>query len=244
MFYDNICIMRDYFKLAKGSKLWIFFLFFGSILAHLSSLLIPVFASNIVYQVTEGAVATTYWNIAFLAITYVSYNLFWYLNYVSYSYNFQYSYKHLREKILEKVFTYDAEFSNKISKGTILNTVNTDITNLSEMIDNICEIMIMFVKVVILLFIFLKTNLWIGILVVLLEILYVNAFDFCNVRSTKHLRNQQKYRDKLTDYLSQTLNGLEEIKQFNIQKKIKHNYNVITNKWAEQYRKKRTYVNI
>ena len=129
MIKDNIKIIIDFFKLVNGSKKWIFLLFFGSIMAHLSSLLIPVFASNIIYEVTNGNGSGAYLNIALLLGTYIFYNLFWYLNYVSYSHNFKYSYKNLREKIVDKVFTYDTEFSNKLSKGTILNTVNTDTAN-------------------------------------------------------------------------------------------------------------------
>ncbi len=244
MIRDNIKIICDFFRLVKGSKKWIFFLFFGSIMAHLSSLLIPVFTSNIVYEVTAGNIDGTYLNIGLLFVTYISYNLFWYLNYLSYSYNFTYSYKRLREKVVDKVFTYDAEYSNKISKGKILNTINTDTGNLSEMFDGVCEIIVMFVKVLIIIAIFLKTNLFIGLLVLILEFLYLKAFDYCNVMSTKYLRGQQKYRDKLTDNLSQILNGLDEIKVFNIHDKIKKNFYIITDKWAHQYMSKRHYVNL
>ena len=213
-------------------------------MAHLSSLLIPVFTSNIVYEVINHNITATYINIAFLAITYIAYNLFWFLNYISYSHNFKYSYKNLREKIIDKVFTYDTEFSDKLSKGTILNTVNTDTANLSEMIDNVCEIMVVFVKVIIMIFIFLKTNIYIGILVLLLESIYLKSYNYCNVMSTKYLRGQQKYRDKLTDNLSQTLSGLGEIKVFNIYDKIKNSFYIIANKWANQYMLKRKYMNI
>ncbi len=244
MIKDNVIIIRDFFKLVKGNKKWLFLLFLGSIMAHLSSLLIPVFSSNIVYEVTNRNASATYMNIGLLAITYVAYNLFWYLNYVSYSHNFKYSYKNLREKIIDKVFTYDTEFSNKLSKGTILNTVNTDTANLSEMIDNVCEIMVVFVKVIVMIFIFLKTNIYIGFLVLVLECIYLKSFDYCNVMSTKYLRGQQKYRDKLTDNLSQILNGLGEIKVFNIYDKIKNSFYIIANKWSDQYMAKRKYVNI
>ncbi len=241
---DNIKIIRDFFRLVKGNKKWIFLLFFGSIMAHLSSLLIPVFTSNIVYEVTKGNANQTYLNIGFLSLTYLVYNLFWYLNYVSYSHNFKYSYKNLREKIIDKIFTYDHDFSDKISKGTILNTVGNDISNLSEMIDNICEIIVVFLKVIIMIFIFLKTNIYIGLITLLLEYFYLESFDYCNVKSTKYLRGQQKYRDKLTDNLSQILNGLGEIKVFNLYDKMKNNFYVIANQWSDQYMLKRKYINI
>lgn len=244
MIKDNIRIIRDFFKLVKGSKLWILFLFLGSIMAHLTSLLIPVFASNIIYYVTIGDANLTYLNIFLLASIYLVHNLFWYLNYVSYSHNFKYSYQSLREKIINKIATYDNDFSDKISKGTILNTANTDISHLSEMIDNVCEIMVVFVKILVLMVIFLKTNFYIGLVVIVVECLYLKAYDYCNVKSTKYLTGQLKYRDKLTDNLSQVLNGLNEIKLFNIFNKIKHNFNVVSNKWAEQYMNKRKYVNI
>ncbi len=244
MIKDNIKIIKNFFKLVKGNKVWITLLFLGSIMAHLSSLIIPVFASNIVYEVTNGNAYDTYLNIFLLGITYIAYNLFWYLNYVSYSYNFKYSYKNLREKIVDKVFTYDNDFTNKLSKSTILNTVNADSANLSEMIDNVCEIIVTFIKVIILIFIFIKTNIFMGIFVIFLECIYVKAYDYCNVMSTKYLRGQQKYRDKLTENLSQILNGLNEIKLFNIFKKMKHNFNVVSNRWSQKYIKKRKYVNI
>ncbi len=55
------------------------------------------------------------------------------------------------------------------------------------MIDNVCEIMVVFIKVIIMIFIFLKTNWIIGIIVLLLELLYLKTFDYRNVNSTKYL---------------------------------------------------------
>lgn len=244
MIKDNIKIIRDYFKLVKGSKKWIILLFVGSIMGHLTSLLKPVFSSNIILEVTNNNLNGAYINILLLALTYTVYNLAWYLNYVSYSYNFKYSYKNLREKIIDKIFTYDIEYTDKLSKGTILNTMGNDVSHLSEMIDNICEMMVVFVKVIVIIIIFLKTNIYIGLFVLLIEFIYLKAYDYCNINSTKHLRGQQKYRDKLTDNLSQILNGLSEIKTFNLYSKMKDNFYIITDKWSEKYMKKRKYVNI
>lgn len=244
MFRENIKIIKDYFKLVEGSKLWIFFLFFSSILGHLSSLLIPVFAANIISELTELNTFKTYYNIFLLAVTYISYNLFWYINYCAYTNNFVYSYKKLREKIMDKIFTYDLEFTNKISKAQILNTVNSDVSHLSEMIDQICEMVVVLVKIIIIGIIFLKTNVIIGILVFFLDILYLKSFDYCNVKSTYHSRKQNIYRDKLTDNLSQILNGLAEIKVFNIYEKIKTNFYILAGKWSKEYTNKRKYANI
>ena len=244
MIRDNIKIIKSYFILVKGNKILITCLFITSILRHIASLLIPIFAANIILYITDGNADKTYLNILLLACTYIAYNLFLYLNYVSYSYNFKYSYKNIREKIMNKVLTFDVDFNDNISKAEILNTINADTGSIAEMIDNISEIILVFIKVIILIFIFAYTNVLIGIIVLLLELLYLKSYDYCNVANARYLMGQQKYRDKLTDNLSQILNGLSEIKIFNIHNKMKQRFSVIANKWSEQYMLKRKYINI
>ena len=244
MIHDNIKIIKSYFKLVKGNKFLITCLFVTSILRHIASLLIPVFAANIILYITNGNANKTYFNIFLLACSYIAYNLFLYLNYVSYSYNFKYSYKNIREKIMNKVLTFDIDFNDNISKAEILNTINADTGSIAEMMDNISEIILVFIKLIVLILIFVKTNIILGIIVLLLELLYLKSYDYCNIANAKYLMGQQKYRDKLTDNLSQILNGLSEIKIFNIQDKMKKRFNVIANKWSEQYMLKRKYINI
>ena len=63
------------------------------------------------------------------------------------------------------------------------------------------------------------------------EIAYLKAYDYCNINSTKYLHRQLRYRDKLTDNLSQILDGLSEIKTFNIYDKVKQMFYAIADKW-------------
>lgn len=240
---ENVKIIKDFFYLMKGNKKWIFLLFVGSIFGHSMTLIIPVFASNIIYEVTSGNAGATYMNILFLAITYVAYNLSWYLNYVAYSHNFKYSYKRIREKIINKVFTYDTEFHNKLSKGKILNTINDDTSHLSEMIDDVCELAVVFVKILIMIGVFLYTNIYIGIFVLILEVIYLRSYDYCNKMKVKYLGGTRKYKDKITDNFSQILNGLDEIKVFNIYDKMKNDFRVVADRWADKYMMKRKYAN-
>lgn len=241
---DNIKIIRDFFKLIEGHKLWIFLLFTGSVMGHIFSLIIPFFAANIISEITLGHIDLTYLNIAFLGLTYIFYNLFWFLNYTSYSHCFKYNYKKLRGKIVDKVLAYDIEYQDKLAKGEILNTINADTGHIAEMIDSVCEIIVTFFKLLLLIIIFLKTNFFIGLFVLALDYLYIKAYDACNINTTKYLMGQQKYRDKLTDNLSEIMNGLPEIKMFNIHAKMKHNFNIIASKWQNAYMNKRKYVNI
>lgn len=224
-----------------GDRKWVFLLFLGSGLAHIATLIAPIYASNIIYEVTKGNADAAYFNIALLAIMEIVYCLSTYLNYVSYSHNFPRVYRDLRERIIDKIFTYDMEFSNKMTKGTILNTISSDVSTLSEMYIGVSEMIVITIKVAIMVVIFLCTNVWIGLVVVLFELIYLKVYDFCNVHSTYHYHKQLRYRDKLTDNLSQILNGLGEIKTFSIYDKVKKMFYVVADRWAWQYRLKRHY---
>lgn len=244
MIKESFNFISDFFKTVKGKTIWIFQLFFSSVLGHIASLILPFLASNIVLYVTNGDINSAYTNTFLLAVTYIFYNLIWYWNYEAYSYNFKYCYRNIQEQIIDKVFTYDEDFTKKISKAKILNTNNTDVVSLSLVIDFICEFLIVSIKMLVIIFIFLRANVFIGIAVLILDFFYIKMVNSCNVLSTKYLHGQTKYTDKITDNLSQILNGLREIKLFNIQNKIKKNFNITADKWQQQYILKRRYYNL
>ena len=244
MIRESLKFICEFFRTVKGKTIWIFQLFLSSILGHITSMLLPLIASNIVLYVTDGDVNAAYYSALMLGITYLFYNLIWYWNYEAYSYNFKYCYRNIQEQIIDKVFTYDEEFTKKISKAKILNTNNNDVVSLSLVIDFICEFFMVSIKMLVIIFIFLKANLFVGLAVLLLDIIYINMVNKCNILSTKYLQGQTKYSDKITDNLSQILNGLREIKLFNIQSKIKKNFRLTADKWQDQYILKRRYYNL
>ena len=65
---DNFRIIRDFFRLMHGDRKWVFLLFLGSGLAHIATLIAPIYASNIIYEVTKGNANAAYFNIVLLAI--------------------------------------------------------------------------------------------------------------------------------------------------------------------------------
>ena len=80
------------------------------------------------------------------------------------------------ERIIDKLFTYDVEFSNKMSKGTVLNTISGDVSNLSEMYISVSETIIISIKVKVMIVVFMLTNVYVGLAVILLENLVFEGF--------------------------------------------------------------------
>ena len=244
MIKDNIRIMKSFFKLVKGSKSYVIQIFISSALGHSTSLLLPVAAAKIIKAITENNFNDAYlWSGALLIIYFV-YNLFWYWNYQAYAYNFNYCYTNMQYDIINKISGYDEDFSSHVSRGKLINTTNHDVVELSMFIDRICEIIITSIKLIILFIIFCSINVYVGLLVIFIDLIYIFLVDKTNKYITKYLTSQRKYMDKISDIFSQTISGLREIKTFNIMPKLNHRFDNIKSKFEKQYLKRRHYMTI
>ncbi len=243
MINDMYKIITDYYKSIGGNKRWTLLLYLFSFICNILMIIIPFFAAQIIEDLTIKDASSAYFNIACLALSYIGYNVFHYFKYVGYSHCMKSTYKDVRKKITEKILTYDIGFANNISKGKILNTVNTDTARLGEINLSIVEFISLSLKVIAFVIIFLTIDLYIGIVIVLFMLIYLAIYNHCNVNEAKYLIAQNNSKDKLTENLSQIISGLGEIKMFSIESKVKSNFTVIANKWTKEYMNKRKYVN-
>lgn len=242
MVKDNIKIIKQYLQLIHENKLYVIGLFLSSICGHASDLLLPMASAQIIEMVTiENYNLAFLWTIL-LGVFFIIYNSAWYLNYRLYGANYKHIHRDLQSRLLNKVSTLDDEFYSKISKGKILNTNATDLENLSDLIDIVCEFLIVTIKILIIAFIFLQTNIYIGLFVLLLNIFYINILDINNKQGSIHLEGQKKYSDKITDTLSQTLEGLHEVQTYHLMPKLNKKFDLFENKWREQFALKHKYV--
>ena len=74
MIRESLKFICEFFRTVKGKTIWIFQLFLSSVLGHITSMLLPLIASNIVLYVTDGDVNAAYYSALMLGITYLFYN--------------------------------------------------------------------------------------------------------------------------------------------------------------------------
>ena len=239
MIKDNLRIIKSFFKLVKGHKKYVPQIFISSILGHSASLFLPIAAAQIIKHITENNFDGAYLWAIYLAGIYLVYNLFWYWNYYAYAHNFNYCYTNLQYSIINQVSNYDEEFTSHVSRGKLINTTNHDVVESSAFIDRICELIITFFKIIIIFIIFCSINIYVGVFVILVDLLYIILVDRANKSITKHLMGQRKYMDKISDIFSQTISGLREIKTFNIMPKLNHRFDIVKNKFERKYMQRR-----
>lgn len=241
---DNLDIIKRFFKTAKIHRGYTIMIFISSMLGHAIELLMPIFVANAVQELTFKNRSAVFLNLIFLGLAYLVYELVWFINYWSYARNSSFVFKSMNDRIMEKIMTYDINFSDKISKSTILNTINNDINGMASLMGHASEMLVVIFKIIVMVVVFLSTNIWIGLAVITLQYIYVRLLNHNNVKIVKHLAEQNKYRDQITGVIGQILNGFLDVGTLNIQNKVKKNFNVLVEKWSKKYIKRRRYVGL
>lgn len=216
MFKKYYLIVKKFLKLGANNKVLLFHLFFSAILRSMSILLIPFSAAKIVEYATVGD-----FRMAFVfAFMFLAYSLIYVLchhyNYVAYAKNSIFTHNKLQELILNKVTTYDENFSKEISTPYIINTAFNDVGKVMQVPDQAFDGMAGIISIFATLIIMFKVNVFIGVFTIALNLF---SFYLLAKNMDKHeyyFSAQNKHQDNISGLMGQVLDGNKEIKSFNI----------------------------
>jgi len=237
-------IYKKYLKLHANDKKLLFALFFSAFLRSTTVLSIPIFASKIVEYATIQDFNNAFLNVFYLSINYLVYNIVYHWNYVAYRNNSNYVYTKLQENVIESIVKYDEDFTKKVSKSYLINTVANDTFEVCMFDDRMVDAVTHFISLIISLIILLNYNIYIGIIVLLFNILYLYLLDKGQKKRDYYLNGQRKQQDKIVEMFTQILDGNKEIKSFSMSDKLNDYLNSYKKKWRKQYFLKRKYRDI
>ena len=242
MRYYKIC--KKYFKLNANNKKLLAALFISAILRSIIILLFPIFQAKIIDYATVSDFNNAFYNVFYLAVSYFIYVVIHHLNYVAYRDNTNYVYIKLQENVVEKVVTYDENFSKKVSKSYLVNTTSNDIWDICMFADRMIDAIAHFLSVIIALAILIFYNFYIGIIVLSANFLYLYLLSKVQEKKDYYLSEQRKQQDKITELFSQILDGTKEVKTFDMQEKLNKHLDINKKAWSKVYFKKRYYWDI
>ena len=237
-------IYKKYLKLHANDKKLQAELFISAFLRSIIVLGLPIYASKIVEYATIQDFNTAFLNVFYLLINYIIYNIINHWNYVAYRNNTNYVYTRLQENIVESVVIYDENFTKKVSKSYLVNTVANDTWEICMFDDRMVDAITHFISLVISIIILLKYNIYIGIIVLIFNILYLFLLDKSQKKRDYYLSGQRKQQDKIVEMFTQILDGNKEIKSFNMSNKLNDYLNSYKKEWKKQYFLKRKYWDI
>ncbi len=234
-------MIKRYFKLCKETRRWLYLFLFVLLILGILDLIIPIFASKIIDYLTDKNLNLFIKTLIILFALYIVTNAFSYFACRLYSVYFRESFKNIHKKIINRIYDYNDNELIKLPKGKILSTVNIDSINIAEMADYIFDVLYNFILIISMLLVFIKTNIVLGIILFLVTIIYASLAFYLTKKSSYYMKGQRFYQDKLTNLLSQTLNGLKEVKTLNLKQNLNVKYDGMRRGWAKKYMLKRKY---
>ena len=232
-------VVRRFFDLKAVNGVLLFHLFFSAALRTASFLILPYLASRIVEYATDADWANAFLMVGIFAVTAFAYVAFHHYNYWSYAQNANYIHANLQQKILEKVSTLPANFSDDISSAAIVNTAFNDVDKCRTFPDYLFDCFIciagILLSAVILLFVDLKIGLISLIsvgLCIFLYLYHMNRRDYYNAM-------QSERQDDVADLYSQVIDGHKEIHAFNMYDDLNNYSERVISLWKKANLKKR-----
>lgn len=228
----------------KPNKTYIFIIVISKVLAVIASILIPFTAAGIVkYLTIANYKEALKWIFYFFAAV-TSRVLFYYWNYYGAGLDSNYCYVKLKEKVFDKLSTYDLEFSKRKNIDEILQATSGDIWKVVNINDNLSDILIGAVRIVVIVILTTLTSPFVGGVVLLFSGLYVLFMMIFNNKIAKYLNKQRKYQDKIAGIFLEELSSLEEMKIYDMQDKYYHYFDTVNKKFCHNYRLKRRYEDV
>lgn len=234
---------RTLLKIANKKMFIIIQMFISSGLNNISSLLPPIATSGIIAMVTQGNFNGIWFYVFLYMMFYIVYfgSLSW--NYYTYTVLADYYHLEVQRMLFEKVASNDA-ISEKISKGKIIETCSDDIRYLVDVVDCAVKASMSIVKLLIMFLIFMRYNIIVASVVLILDLLYLKLMNDNSKKVSKYYEGTRKYEDKIIDILNQMLANLKQVKTLNLMPKLNVNLDKTRKRWKEQYKGKRVNMTI
>ncbi len=244
MIGEYIYFFKEYLKLAEIKTRYILINILSAFFYKGFEICLPLAASGIIKYLTLGNDKMTYFYLGVLIVLYFLYNVSLYINYKIYGYNMNYCYDGLTKRVLNKLSSVDHSFNRVMSKGRIMNTINSDIINIGDMNDRISEVLIGILQIIAVLVIVAFYNIYLSLLLIVFAYFYITIQNNADRKVNLYHNKVVIQDDKYSNLLTQIVSGLQEIKTFNMLSKLKNKLNIIQRKFTKEYSAKRFYATI
>ena len=234
-------IVKKFFDFGAYDKRLLFHLFFSAFLRSTSLLLIPFAASKIVEFATIKDYKTTFICAIIFLIVSLIYILCHHYNYVAYKNNSIFTHNKLQELILNKVTSYDENFTKNISTSYIVNTAFNDVGDVMQVPDQAFDVIAGLLNIIIALLILFSVSFSVGLLALILNVISIYALGKNMKKRDYYLSGQRKHQDSISSLMGQVLDGNKEIKAFNMNENLNTYLENYKKLWRKDYFRKRIY---
>lgn len=223
--FENLKLFRNWYRLAKPNKKIWFLSCFSVILVYTCLIIAPLFSAKVVVCITNGDFAggAIYLTAVFALL--VLRNLFWTINYKVYNKLIGSIYGRINNLFVEKMLNAKPINFKSTPKEKLINIIHADVYGLAEIADRfaICSgrIFMLVVSIIILFFI----NVWVGIAVVVADILNFILLNYLENKRAKCVKKVREDHDAQYQKFCEIIDSRETINDLSLNEKLKKKYN-------------------
>ena len=235
MILEYYKLIREYFKVSELKKQNFILPFIIKIIHHTCALLAPLVVSWIIKYLEIGDAGQTYFYLYLFFSVVACANIALYIDLKVFMRNASYSYCRMQTTLLNKLLSVDSNFTRKIDTGRLMNSIDSDVLEVSNMSDNIVNSTVGILQILAIFVIVAFHNVYLAIILVISFIVTINIQNRMNRKENIHYRKVVIQDDKYSNLLSQVISGLQEIKTLNILEKFRSKLDVIQQKFIKEY---------
>lgn len=221
---NNLYILKNYFKLVKIKKRYTFYLVITSLLADGPYMFTSLLFSYTIKYLTEI-------NIDAVILTLTSYFLLKIISKTARIFNchaakkyYNTNYMNLQEQVLDKINVLKYDYFSNEKKSQLMNTVNIDIKELADFgawLSNSLFLAVSFIVSVIILW---RVSFGLMVFGIVTNGIVIHILNKYNDRYEKIMFKSKQKTDKEMGFFSQIINGMSEIKIFDLLLPFKERY--------------------
>lgn len=234
-------IVKNYYNLISEDKKKLIPYYIGYFTNSILELVIPIFVARITESITNSLYIAAIVSIIMYFILKTISSIISYFTMYTYQYFYQNNYITIYKKIVKEIYYFDEDYKKKITTGKMINSLISDVVNIGEMADNILTIIFHTLECIVVLFYFLKINIFLAMFIIIVDIIYIARSNYLNDRVIKYSQKQKNENDKLIGWTNQTLLGLRDIQTLDFSNSINKKYDLIYENWKKIYNNKKKY---
>ena len=150
-------------------------------------------------------------------------------------------YLRLHDKIFHKIIDIDSNFTREVKKGRFMNTVNSDLYNISEIGTYIIELFLATLQIPVVLVIIGSYNILFAILIIVSMVIYFIVCDRADRNFNNLWEKKREEDDNYSSLIGQVADGLQEVKSFHMLPRLHKKIDIIQNRYGAYYKKERYY---
>lgn len=228
-------LLSDVFSISKVKKTVVFQLFISYLFAHLSRLVPPTATAGIISVITDDN--QNFHGIWIYVAIYLGFFLLHYVMLAWHQYAYTYLAHHYRPTVQQQLFQHvinNVSIFDKISKGKITETCSMDVSYIVDILSDLAKITAHLIQLFVIFIIFCFSNIFVALFALAINTLYIYLMNQNSHKVARYYEGTRKYRDKVTDILTQMLSSIKQVRSLNmlpsLSKKLTHSHH----KWRVQ----------